>query len=521
MDAEAVKQRKYRNPLEKAIPLASTAVLTREKRPKETGLAFWMNRVLEECDNASLAFAPDPVHDLRVALRRCRSIADGLRALDPDKRWKEMKKAGRRLFRSLGELRDVQVMMEWVGKLGDADDPVAHAFQHYLLQREAQLKTEAGSSLQVFDRKQWAKWGKTLPARSRRFRDGSPLFQHLALERWTTAYDLHRLAIRSRSQVALHNLRIGIKRFRYIVENFLPQQHSSWKADLKDFQDLLGEVHDLDVLWATGIQIKAFIDAEAKSRWHQKILNERSTRVQRYRVKMTGQGSLWAQWRKQLPQGHDIRRIATQRLRLWASMLDPDFAHSRHVAFLATAIFDGIVGTCPRWMKGEPASLRLILQMAALLHDVGRSRHEKNHHKSSYRLISSLAPPLGWNARELRLAAVVARYHRGSLPRAGQKSLAAITTAERSTALRLAGILRLAAALDSEHDGHITRLDIESTGSSVIIHAEGYSPRTNAAERVAAARHLLEVTCKVPVFVKQASSRRRQTNSGKKRGARN
>ena len=73
---------------------------------KKSGLAFWMQRVLEECDRAALNFAPDPVHDLRVALRRCCSIADGIAAIDPDPRWKDMKKAGKRLFRRLGELRD-------------------------------------------------------------------------------------------------------------------------------------------------------------------------------------------------------------------------------------------------------------------------------------------------------------------------------------------------------------------------------------------------------------------------------
>ena len=44
-----------------------------------------------------------------------------------------------------------------------------------------------------------------------------------------------------------HRLRIAIKRFRYIVENFLPLQHAAWSDDLKQVQDLLGEVHDLDV----------------------------------------------------------------------------------------------------------------------------------------------------------------------------------------------------------------------------------------------------------------------------------
>ena len=49
-----------------------------------------------------------------------------------------------------------------------------------------------------------------------------------------------------------HRLRITIKRFRYIVENFLPLQHAAWSDDLKHIQDLLGDVHDLDVLWFDG-----------------------------------------------------------------------------------------------------------------------------------------------------------------------------------------------------------------------------------------------------------------------------
>ena len=58
--------------------------------------------------------------------------------------------------------------------------------------------------------------------RAARIRQGSALFKHLALERWTEARELHNRALRNRSQVAFHSLRIGIKRFRYIVENFLP-----------------------------------------------------------------------------------------------------------------------------------------------------------------------------------------------------------------------------------------------------------------------------------------------------------
>src|SRR5260370_33504947 len=78
---------------------------------------------------------------------------------------------------------------------------------------------------------------------------------------------MHKAALRSRSPVALHELRIGMKRFRYTVENFLPRQHVLWGSDLKELQDLLGEVHDLDVLWATAVKIQAFQEVERRKRW--------------------------------------------------------------------------------------------------------------------------------------------------------------------------------------------------------------------------------------------------------------
>ena len=83
-----------------------THASTKRAAASNVGLGYWMRRVLAECDRAGRAFQPDPVHDLRVALRRCRSLADGLMQLDPGRDWRAMRKSGRRLFRRLGRLRD-------------------------------------------------------------------------------------------------------------------------------------------------------------------------------------------------------------------------------------------------------------------------------------------------------------------------------------------------------------------------------------------------------------------------------
>ena len=511
-----------------------------------------MLRVLEECDRVSANFGPDPVHDLRVSLRRCRSLADGLMALDPDPDWKAMKKAGKRLFQRLGALRDVQVMMEWADKLHPAEasveqdrvertplrqgqgkllpalrpsqanhestsnsageqaslgDPAAQALVEILIAREREQKLEAQAALEEFDRKQWRQWSESLPARAARVRLGSPLFKHLALERFAAARELHNRALRNRSQAAFHSLRIGLKRFRYIVENFLPAEHKAWSNDLKEMQDLLGEVHDLDVLWATAVSCHVFADANSRRQWHERILSERTKRIDRYRKKMIGPDSLWQVWRAALPQGKQIQALATRRMKLWANSLDPDFPHSERVASVALQLYDGLRASA--WQPPvDGSSARSSLLAAALLHDIGKSKGEKGHHKTSFDMIRAQGTPLGWKPADLQRAAIVARFHRGSLPTRKHKALRDLLPDEQKVAMQLAAILRLANALDAGHDGRIRRVQIENAqigtkGNEVLyIVAEGYSPLGPSAQTIAAERHLLETVLRRPVVIK-------------------
>ena len=127
-----------------------------------------MQRVLEECGRVNTDFGADAVHDLRVALRRCRSMADGLLVFDPSPSWKEMKRAGRQLFRSLGALRDTQVMSQWVHQLTPEDDPETGGLLDLLAQEESQQKRVAAEALHEFNTRQWRKWSRELPSRAGR-----------------------------------------------------------------------------------------------------------------------------------------------------------------------------------------------------------------------------------------------------------------------------------------------------------------------------------------------------------------
>jgi CHAD domain-containing protein len=476
-------------------------VKTAPAEEKKSGLVYWMGEVLKEAGKAEAGFAPDPVHDLRVALRRCRSISEGFQAIDPDPAWKKMRKAGKDLFSSLGDLRDCQVMTEWITRLGAADDPVTQRLLEYCRDQEQTLKVHAAELLQGFDRKQWESWARLLPRRAARLRMENGPFQCLALERWAEAHKLHKTAIKTRSKLGLHRLRIGLKKFRYVVENFLPQQYQLWGGGLKEIQDLLGEVHDLDVLLATAIRIGAFPAPEDRQRWQQRIEEERKTRVEKYREKTLGKDSLWSLWRSGLPEGKEAEQAVYKKLRVWASHLDSDVQHSQRVARLTLQLHDGLarVGV----LEKNGANSRALLKAAAIMHDVGRSAGSTDHHKATQRMVLRLGTPFGWKQEDLDMAALIARYHRGSLPRDQKRFLSLPPNLQRATKC-LAGMLRLADALDRSHEGAVRRLKVTRAkpGEFVVVYAEGLDEESPLAETIAGARHLLESSCGIPIVVR-------------------
>ena len=471
---------------------------------EQSGLAYWMAQVSAEVRNAERHLDSETVHDLRVALRRCRSLADGFRQIDPDKHWKKMRRQGSALFDSLGELRDCHVLQEWVQKLGEEAEPATERLEAHSKQQEKIFEQHAKQALQAFDIKRWNSLAAALSSRSARLQPGSAPFQALALERWTAARKMESPALRSGNPAALHKLRIAIKKFRYLVENFLPQYREPWAESLKRAQDLLGEIHDLDVLIETGRNIGAFESPESQEHWQKLIRNERDLRIEDYKKLMLGPDSAWQLWRSGLPRGRQSREASLTRLQVWSGFLDSDVRHTQRVTRFALKLFDGLVNC--RVISGEHARSRDLLNAAAVVHEVGRAEQKNNHHKRTEKMVAGIKHLPGWSRNEVEIIARIARYHRGALPE--NSVLRDFPAPHRRTVLLLSGILRLADALDADHNGTIRVVRLTCSSETVLIHAQGFQPQSEIAETIAAARYLLEMTCGRAVIVKPAPAKR-------------
>ena len=470
---------------------------------EKRGIQYWMECTVDEARRVQSGFEADPVHDLRVALRRCRSMAEGFRAIDPDPTWRRMRRAGKAVFSALGELRDVQVLREWVQRLGAANDPARHRLSAHCAARERDLKAQASHTLADFDAHTWLRWARVLDTRERKLPAGSEVFQVIALEKLEDVVRLHRTALRNRSKVALHALRIGIKRFRYVIENFLPEQDRLWSKDLKLLQDVLGEVHDLDVLWATALQIRAFSTREEREHWRSVMARERAQRVALYKQKLVGRESLLHAWRKGLLSGEGLRQAIEKKFETWAGFMDPDPAHARRILERSLEIYDVLEASGIIRRTAHNLDPRELLKIAAITHKVGRSGGKKKYHKRSARLVEKLDVPPGWTPEQLRIAGLVARFHRGALP-ASQPRFARLARSKRHIVALLAGILRLAEVIDSLEGP--AKVHLERQNGFLVLHTGAPPASGRGPERIAARRYLLESACGMPILLRNGAT---------------
>ena len=102
---------------------------------------------------------------------------------------------------------------------------------------------------------------------------------------------------------------------------------------------------------------------------------------------------------------------------------------------------------------------REFLEAACLLHDIGHSISQSQHHRHSYYLIKN-SELLGYNNDEIEIIANIARYHRKSHPKQKHADYYKLSALNKRRVRMLAGILRIADGLDRGHKGIIEKIEI-------------------------------------------------------------
>lgn len=162
--------------------------------------------------------------------------------------------------------------------------------------------------------------------------------------------------------------------------------------------------------------------------------------------------------------GHEHVIPSTRQL---AERYRVDIKHAERTAAFALGLFDSL----QKLHRLGPRQ-RLWLECAAILHDVGKAIHVADHHKHAQYIIRH-SPIVGLSTDERLMAALIARYHRKSLPKSSHIEYAELKASQRRQVRVLGGILRLANAMDIEHSGQLNRVDYRLWGRNLTIHVTG------------------------------------------------
>ena len=142
--------------------------------------------------------------------------------------------------------------------------------------------------------------------------------------------------------------------------------------------------------------------------------------------------------------------------RSFSRRMDRDPRHADHVRELSLQLFDQL-----QPIHNYSSHERVILEAAALLHDVGHAISHKGHHKHGEYLTMNGDIP-GLEGRDRALTAAVVRYHnRKAAPENHHVAYNSLNSSDQRLARRLASLVRIAEGLDHSHRERIQ--DIRAT----------------------------------------------------------
>lgn len=139
---------------------------------------------------------------------------------------------------------------------------------------------------------------------------------------------------------------------------------------------------------------------------------------------------------------------------LLAARYRTDKGHSNHIRRLTMALFDRL-----QELHALTRHDRLVLKVAAILHEIGTFISPKNHHRHGQYIILN-SEIFGLSRLDVEVVGLLARYHRHGAPTMSDTSYTELDLATRLRVQKLAALLRVAEAMETAHSRRISEFSV-------------------------------------------------------------
>ncbi|MBP5465899.1 MAG: HD domain-containing protein, partial [Treponema sp.] len=145
-----------------------------------------------------------------------------------------------------------------------------------------------------------------------------------------------------------------------------------------------------------------------------------------------------------------------------------DESHAEYVRNVSCRLFDKLESEL-----GLDAHARMLLEVSALLHDIGMFIRTEDHNLHSCYIIRH-SEIFGLTADEMNLVALIALYHKGKVSPQNEAEVKLLPRASRLTILKLCAILRVADSFDRSHRQRFRDFSISLSKDSITFRIKGH-----------------------------------------------
>ena len=236
-------------------------------------------------------FSEEAIHDSRVETRRLLSYTE---LLAPFLSKRDVRRAERALKQHLDtfdNLRDTQVQLLAVVKLGRAFVAARH-FEVYLRKREERFTRQTARNIKRVKTRRLEKMISKFAGQAARQATHHSTARASAMVLASAARAFHRAEdlralIDPKDTQTIHCTRVAFKRFRYMVEALrphLPGIDKQWLKAMHAYQTIMGDIQDAEVLVRSFDKFSSKKETEPglAREFHEELVHRRESLIKRY-----------------------------------------------------------------------------------------------------------------------------------------------------------------------------------------------------------------------------------------------